>query len=63
MGMTLAEKILAAHCDEKEVHPGQFISARVDIVMASELSGIVTIEEFENARTTDLLEFLDRHNA
>ena len=50
MGMTLAEKILAAHCDQSEVHPGQFISARVDIVLASELSGIVAIEEFEKIR-------------
>ena len=50
MGMTLAEKILAAHCGEKEVHPGQFINARVDIVMASELSGVVAIEEFEKIR-------------
>ena len=50
MGMTLAEKILAAHCGENEVHPGQFINARVDIVMASELSGIVAIEEFEKIK-------------
>ena len=50
MGMTLAEKILAAHCDQSEVHPGQFISARVDIVLASELSGIVAIEEFEKIK-------------
>jgi 3-isopropylmalate/(R)-2-methylmalate dehydratase large subunit len=48
--MTLAEKILAAHCNQQEVHPGQFISARVDIVMASELSGIVAIEEFEKIK-------------
>lgn len=56
MGHTLAEKILAAKCDEKELFPGQFINARVDLVMASELSGILTIEEFEkirNARVFD----------
>jgi 3-isopropylmalate/(R)-2-methylmalate dehydratase large subunit len=50
MGMTLAEKILADHCGEKEVRAGQFINARVDIVMASELSGIVAIEEFEKIK-------------
>jgi 3-isopropylmalate/(R)-2-methylmalate dehydratase large subunit len=50
MGMTLAEKILADHCGEREVHPGRFINARVDIVMASELSGVVAIEEFEKIR-------------
>ena len=56
MSHTLAEKILAAKCDQKDVFPGQFINARVDIVMASELSGIVAIEEFEkikNARVWD----------
>ena len=50
MGMTLAEKILAAHCGEQEVYAGQFINARVDIVMASELSGVVAIEEFEKIK-------------
>ena len=50
MGMTLAEKILADHCGKQEVHPGQFINARVDIVMASELSGVVAIEEFEKIK-------------
>lgn len=50
MGMTLAEKILADHCGETEVHPGQFINARVDLVLASELSGIVAIEEFEKIK-------------
>ena len=56
MGHTLAEKILAAKCGQKELFPGQFINARVDLVMASELSAIVTIEEFEkirNARVFD----------
>ena len=32
------------------MHPGQFINARVDIVLASELSGIVAIEEFEKIK-------------
>src|SRR3989304_3836974 len=50
MGMTLAEKILADHCGQTEVHAGQFINARVDIVLASELSGIVAIEEFEKIK-------------
>lgn len=45
MGMTLAEKTLAAHCGEAEVHPGQFINAQVDIVQASEFSGVVAIDE------------------
>jgi 3-isopropylmalate/(R)-2-methylmalate dehydratase large subunit len=47
MGQTLAEKILAAKCGKTEVRPGEFISAQVDLVLASELSGVLAIEEFE----------------
>ncbi|MCK6539822.1 MAG: aconitase family protein, partial [Anaerolineales bacterium] len=50
MGHTLAEKILAAKCDQEELSPGQFINARVDLVLASELSGILAIEEFEKIK-------------
>ncbi|MBI3160186.1 MAG: 3-isopropylmalate dehydratase large subunit [Chloroflexi bacterium] len=46
MGKTLAEKILAHKCGQSEVYPGQFITARVDLVLASELSGVLAIEEF-----------------
>lgn len=47
MGHTLAEKILADKCDKEEVLPGEFINAQVDLVLASELSGVLAIEEFE----------------
>lgn len=50
MAHTLAEKILAEKCDQKELYPGQFINARVDLVMASELSGVLAIEEFEKIK-------------
>jgi len=35
MGMTLAEKILARHCDRKEVRAGELINCRVDFVLAT----------------------------
>ncbi len=47
MGQTLAEKILAAKCERDQVVPGEFITARVDLVLASELSAVLAIEEFE----------------
>jgi 3-isopropylmalate/(R)-2-methylmalate dehydratase large subunit len=50
MGHTLAEKILAFKAGKEEVYPGQFINARVDLVLASELSGVLAIEEFEKIR-------------
>ncbi len=50
MGHTLAEKILASKCGLTEAFPGQFINARVDMVLASELSGVLAIEEFQKIR-------------
>jgi len=47
MGQTIAEKILAAHCGRERVTPGEYINATVDLVLASELSGVVSIREFE----------------
>src|SRR4030067_596482 len=50
MGHTLAEKILASKYGQSEAYPGQFINARVDLVLASELSGVLAIEEFEKIK-------------
>lgn len=50
MGHTVAEKILAEKAGQEQVSPGEFINAQVDLVLASELSGIVAIEEFEKIR-------------
>jgi 3-isopropylmalate/(R)-2-methylmalate dehydratase large subunit len=50
MAHTIAEKILAAKSDRDEVFPGEFINAKVDLVLASELSGVVAIEEFKKVK-------------
>ncbi len=47
MGMTIAEKILAAHCGKKEVQPGEFIEATVDIALGNDITAPLAIEEFE----------------
>jgi 3-isopropylmalate/(R)-2-methylmalate dehydratase large subunit len=39
MGMTVTEKILAAHAGLETVTPGQIISCRVDLVMANDVTG------------------------
>ena len=44
--MTLAEKILAAHCGKKEVRPGEFVNARVDLVLANDVTAPLAIKEF-----------------
>ncbi len=49
MGMTITEKIIAAHCGEKEVHPGQFAYAKVDVCLGNDITAPIAIEEFERA--------------
>ena len=45
--MTLAEKILAAHSDKKKVSPGDFISVRVDLILANDITAPIAIREFQ----------------
>ena len=44
--MTLAEKILAAHCDKDKVSPGEFINVRVDLILANDITAPIAIREF-----------------
>jgi 3-isopropylmalate/(R)-2-methylmalate dehydratase large subunit len=50
MGMTLTEKILARHAGLERVEPGQIINAKVDLVLANELSAAVAIAAFRNLK-------------
>ena len=45
--MTLVEKILAAHSNNKKVSPGQFISARVDMILSNDITAPIAIREFK----------------
>ncbi|QRN84968.1 3-isopropylmalate dehydratase large subunit [Clostridia bacterium] len=47
MGMTITEKILAAHAGLDEVKPGQLINAKLDIVLGNDITSPVAINEFE----------------
>ena len=47
MGMTITEKIIAAHSGFKEVHPGQFVYANADICLGNDITAPIAIEEFE----------------
>jgi 3-isopropylmalate/(R)-2-methylmalate dehydratase large subunit len=47
--MTITEKILAKHAGRKEVVPGEFIEACVDLVLANDITGPLAIEEFEKS--------------
>jgi len=47
MGMTMAEKILAAHAGVELVEPGQFVDVKVDVVLANDITAPIAIREFE----------------
>lgn len=50
MPYTITEKILLAHTpDKKEIHPGDFIWAKIDLALANDITAPLAIEEFRNA--------------
>ncbi|MFC2662456.1 MAG: aconitase family protein, partial [Eubacterium sp.] len=49
MGMTMTQKILADHAGLSEVKAGQLINAKVDMVLANDITGPVSIKEFDKA--------------
>ncbi|MDP2702758.1 MAG: hypothetical protein Q8P98_11885 [Candidatus Rokubacteria bacterium] len=46
MGLTITEKILAAHCGRKAVEPGEFVCARIDMAMGNDLSAAGAVGVF-----------------
>lgn len=49
MGMTMSQKILAKHAGLAEVREGQLIRAKLDMVLANDITGPVAINEFNKA--------------
>lgn len=49
MGMTMSQKILAFHAGLKEVKAGQLINAKLDLILANDITGPVAINEFKKA--------------
>jgi 3-isopropylmalate/(R)-2-methylmalate dehydratase large subunit len=43
---TLAEKILAAHTERKNLSPGDFINVKVDMVLSNDITAPIAIKEF-----------------
>ncbi|MDR1537325.1 MAG: 3-isopropylmalate dehydratase large subunit [Clostridiales bacterium] len=46
MGMTMTQKILAAHAGLESVKPGQLIEAKLDLVLGNDITAPVAIREF-----------------
>jgi 3-isopropylmalate/(R)-2-methylmalate dehydratase large subunit len=54
MGMTITEKILAAHAGVATVNPEELINAKIDIIMGHDLSIPLAIEELERIKAENL---------
>lgn len=52
MGMTMSQKILAAHAGMETVKAGQLIDAKLDMVLANDITAPVAIKEFDRAGAT-----------
>lgn len=48
MGMTMTQKIIAAHAGLEEVHAGQLVTAKVDMVLSNDITGPVAIKTMED---------------
>lgn len=47
MGLTITEKILAAHCGLDSVRPGEIVTCRVDLAMANDVTAAPAVSAFE----------------
>ena len=56
MGMTMTQKILADHAGLDEVKAGQFIEARLDAVLANDITGPVAIKNLPDMGATEVFD-------
>jgi len=56
MPQTISQKILARHCGKKEVHPGEIINCRVDVVLGNDITTPPAIKEFEKIGVTKVFD-------
>ena len=51
MGMTMTQKILAAHAGLEKVEAGQLIRAKLDIVLGNDITTPVAVTPLQGSRT------------
>lgn len=54
--MTITEKILAAHAGKERVGPGELINARVDLVLANDITAPIALQEFKRIGAKDVFD-------
>jgi len=47
MGMTISQKILAAHAGRQQVEPGELVNCKLDVVLGNDITTPVAITEFD----------------
>jgi 3-isopropylmalate/(R)-2-methylmalate dehydratase large subunit len=52
--MTITEKILAVHSNKEEVSPGELINAKVDLILANDITAPIAISEFKKLGAKDV---------
>ena len=56
MGMTMSQKVLAAHAGLKEVKAGQLIEAKLDLVLGNDITSPVAINVFEGCHANSVFD-------
>jgi 3-isopropylmalate/(R)-2-methylmalate dehydratase large subunit len=54
--MTITEKILAAHSGKKKVSPGELINAKVNLILANDITAPLAISEFKKIGAKDVFD-------
>lgn len=54
--MTITEKILAVHAGKKKVEPGELINAKVDLILANDITAPIAIQEFKKIGAKDVFD-------
>ncbi len=50
MGMTITEKIIAAHAQKEKVTPGELVQVKIDLALANDITAPLSIKELEKQK-------------
>lgn len=56
MGMTISEKILAAHSGRDRVAAGEFLDVNVDMILANDITAPIAIREFQRIGVSEVFD-------
>ncbi|MEA4924715.1 MAG: 3-isopropylmalate dehydratase large subunit [Syntrophomonadaceae bacterium] len=56
MGMTISQKILAAHAGREQVEAGELLNCKLDVILGNDVTAPVAIAEFNKLELTEVFE-------